>query len=286
MDVLSRWGVLGQMKMDGQLEPGWEHSVGLINDMFVMQGTPGATNTPNNKSSEPVLSSARSTPSSQLMDSFRDDNLRYNICQWLSLMTLPTGLSHDATERVKSAAREYFIEHDKLWRIRRRDDHAVLCVPRSEGLALMQCLHEELGHWSKDILTLEASKLYDWPGMSTDAVQAIKTCSRCQQFGPVFINFLLQPVFRVKPFDLIAMDYMHLPPGKGGFSKALVAVDYMTRWVWGFMIRGNPTSASSAKAVRSICEGYCPLKALLSDNASHFKGEEMRSVCEKFGISQ
>lgn len=48
------------------------------------------------------------------------------------------------------------------------------------------------------------------------------------------------------------------------------------------MIRGNPTSATSAKALRSISEGYFPPKALLSDNATHFRGPKMEQVCREF----
>lgn len=120
--------------------------------------------------------------------------------------------------------------------------------------------------------------------MWKDASEVVMECPRCRQFGPRLINFLLQPIYRTKPFDMVALDYLKLPLGKGGYREALVAVDYFTRWIWGFMLRKTGNSATTAECLRMICESYCPPRILLTDGGSHFKGRDVEVVCEEFGI--
>lgn len=229
MDALSRWGVLGQLRSDGILEPGWEKSVGLINDMFVLSSvlSQPISDPPSIRSQQPLqlplspvtLGAIDSPKIDELIKSFEEEPMQHNICLWLSSMTLPDDLSADAVEQIKSVVVEYFIDQGKLWRLRQHDDHAVRCVPKAEGLIIMQSLHRSHGHWARDILLLKAFKLYGWPGMKANATQVIKSCQYCQQFGPAFINFLLQPIFRSQPFDLLAGDYVFLPPGNTDFRK-------------------------------------------------------------------
>ncbi|KIM80641.1 hypothetical protein PILCRDRAFT_9457 [Piloderma croceum F 1598] len=75
-------------------------------------------------------------------------------------------------------------------------------------------------------------------------------CSHCKGFGPAKLNALLQPIRRVKPFDLTAGDYVSLPTGKGGFKT----LDYATP------------------------------RAFMSDGGSHFKNGTVNEFCNDNNI--
>jgi len=85
---------------------------------------------------------------------------------------------------------------------------------------------------------------------------------------------------------MIAADYLKLPPGIGGFKEALIMVNYMMRWTWGFMLKKDGSSTTTAKSLEYTCTCYAPPKALFTDNGPHFQGEELRAVCEDFNIDQ
>jgi transposase InsO family protein len=83
---------------------------------------------------------------------------------------------------------------------------------------------------------------------------------------------------------MIAADYLKLPRGIGGFSKALVFVDFFTQYIWGVILKRSGTGAFSANALRTICLQWQAPRRWLSDGGSHFKGPEMSTLLKDFNI--
>jgi transposase InsO family protein len=146
--------------------------------------------------------------------------------------------------------------------------------------------HVEGGHWGHDILVVTLRKRFDWPQLWQDAADIPSTCPWCQQFGPRLRNFLLQPITRLHPFQMFAVNYLKLPTRTGGYKEVLLFVDFMTRYAWGFMTKWAGTSGFSARSLRTIVEGFRAPKLLLSDNGTHFHGQEMDTVCKEFSIGR
>jgi hypothetical protein len=83
---------------------------------------------------------------------------------------------------------------------------------------------------------------------------------------------------------MIAADYLKLPRGIGGFSEALIFVDFFTCYVWGVILKQSGTGAFSANALQTICLQWQAPKRLLTDGGSHFRGPEMATLLRDFSI--
>ena len=75
---------------------------------------------------------------------------------------------------------------------------------------------------------------YFWPTMQVDALELVKKCDKCQQFG----NVQRLPTKRMTtitspwPFAQWGMDIVGpLPLGKGQVKFLLIAINYFTKWV-------------------------------------------------------
>ena len=269
-DSISRWAVLSDPMPDKPLNPGWEESEGLVNDLY--HCTPVCT----------LLLQPENNPAS-LTARFEDDP-RLPIVKWLTDITLHANMSGKERKDAITQARSYFIENGRLWRMRPGYSSKVECITHDEGYRIMRKYHEET-HWGRDLMLGELRPRYEWPNMSNDAATIPSKCLRCQAFGPQFINFLLKPIITVRPFDMIAADYLKLPPGEKRFSEVLLFIDYMTRFAWAFPLKRAGTSTSSAEALEFICRNFNPPSMFLTDNGPHFKGVELETVCSKYGIN-
>jgi Integrase zinc binding domain len=203
---------------------GWELRLGIINDLYSVHRTHLHLLVPDHATEK-------------LLSRFSNDTEMTAIIRWLLFLELAEDLTKRERDAIKKRADEYFIKNGKLWRLRKGAGHAVECLSREEGLATTLQKHEEIGHWAHDILTLELQRHYDWPSLQQDCTDVPSQCSSCQQFGPRLKNFLLQPIIRLRLFDMIAADYLKLPRGIGGFSDTLIFVDFFTCYVWGVILK-------------------------------------------------
>jgi transposase InsO family protein len=98
------------------------------------------------------------------------------------------------------------------------------------------------------------------------------------------MNALLQPIRRVRPFDLAASDYVSLPIGKGGFKTLGVYVDTCSNFIWVTKVKAAGTAKTTRTSLRRICLDYATPRALMTDGGSHFKNDEVEAFCDDNGI--
>jgi len=268
-DGISRWAILANPVPDKPLDPGWEEPEGIINDLYHCSTVCTLLLQPENN---PTSLTAR----------FEDDPHLPTIT-WLTDIASHTDMSEKERKDAITRSRSYFIDNGRLWRMRPGYSAKVECVTHEEGRRIMKKYHDET-HWGRDLMLSELRRHFEWPGMFNDATDIPSKCLRCQAFGPQFINFLLKPIISLRPFDMIACDYLKLPPGERKFSEVLLFIDYMTRFAWAFPQKKAGTSASSAEALSVICQNFSPPSMLLTDNGPHFRGHEMETVCAKHDI--
>ncbi len=106
-------------------------------------------------------------------------------------------------------------------------------------------------------------------------------CPRCKNFGPQFINSLLQPIKRWEPFDLISADYLSLPRGKGGYKTVLLVTDTFSTFVWAYKLKSAGTGKSMLTGLQDLCLHYRKPDAFMTDGGSHFNNEEVNKFCEE-----
>ena len=74
-----------------------------------------------------------------------------------------------------------------------------------------------------------------------------------------------------------------MPTGKGGYHTVGLYLDTFTQHVWGFKYKTAGTGKTTVKALEDIYGGFAPAEVFMSDGGKHFKNNEVRQCCEKWG---
>ena len=110
-------------------------------------------------------------------------------------------------------------------------------------------LHEKMGHVGPEkVIELSQQRFY-WPRMSADITNYIQKRCRCivtkkpnqSERAP------LVPITATYPFEMVAMDFLHLDKCKGGYEYVLVIVDHFTRFAQFYATKSKSSQAAAAK---------------------------------------
>jgi hypothetical protein len=190
-------------------------------------------------------------------------------------------------KRARHRAARYMIEEGKLWYVgggtRTRAVARRECVTKEEAVELARIEHEKGGHFHRDLIKMALLDRIHTPGLDQSIVQAIADCARCKNFGGTHLHALLQPITRRHPFELLVGDYLSMPPGKGGYHTVGLYLDTFTQHVWGFKFKTAGTGKTTVKSLEDIYGGFAPAEVFMSDGGKHFKNNEVRQCCEKWG---
>src|SRR6266481_5323884 len=114
--------------------------------------------------------------------------------------------------------------------------------------------------------------------MDQDSKEAITECTRCKNFGPQFINSLLQPIKWREPFDLLCADYLSLPKGKGGSKTVLLFTDMFSGFVWAYVLKTAGTGKTTLARLCDLCLRCCIPEVLMTDGRPNLDNEEVNSL--------
>ncbi|QRV99741.1 Retrovirus-related Pol polyprotein from transposon opus [Ceratobasidium sp. AG-Ba] len=252
------------------VDPGWESRKELVNDLYLLLPDAGAA---------------------ELLRRFEDDEYFSDIL--LHLLFGDDTDNPDSKEAEKERKRRahraegYFVEDGKLWLSagkHARDGSEVECIPFGEGQKLALSVHEAGGHFGRDMTVLALQHRYHWPRLRQHATEAVKTCSRCKNFGSRLLSALLRPITRARPFDLIVGDYVSLPEGHGGLKTVLVLVDVYSRYLFAFASRKPGTGKFTVEALEKISNLLLTPRSFMADGGKHFDCDEVRLWAESRGV--
>ncbi|RDX95499.1 Tf2-8, partial [Mucuna pruriens] len=177
-------------------------------------------------------------------------------------------------ERLQNDAKYYIWDDPYLWRLC-NDQVIHKCIPDTEINSILQFCHVALGgsHYGS---TQTARK----PTILKDAYQFVSTCEKCQKAGVAISRrheMPQQPILFCEVFDVWGIDFMEPFPVSNGYLYILLAIDYVSRWT------------NDAKVVVDFLKFniFCRfgvLKALISDQGSHFYNRAMSSLLHKYGV--
>ncbi|CAB3992586.1 Retrovirus-related Pol poly from transposon [Paramuricea clavata] len=117
-------------------------------------------------------------------------------------------------------------------------------------------LHEDIGHLGLErVLALARDRFY-WPYMRRDIEYFITRVSHCvKNKRPTLpTREPLHPIVTTSPFQLIAVDYVHLERSSGGYEYILVTVDHFTRYAQAYATKNK----SGAIAAEKIINDFVP----------------------------
>ena len=148
-------------------------------------------------------------------------------------------------------------------------------------------LHDDTGHLGKDkTLDLLGQRFY-WPGMTRDVESYINSCERCiKRKTPDPPHALLFPIFTTEPMELLAMDFLSIERGKGGYENILVVTDSFTKYAWAFPTRNQKATTVAKLLWEKVLMNYGFLQRLHSDQGKDFDSRLIKELCKVANIEK
>ena len=93
-----------------------------------------------------------------------------------------------------------------------------LVLPKKYHRLVFKELHEEMGHLGADRVSHLARQRFYWPHMQADVEHFVTKVCRCiKQRRPKFpMREPLKPIITTLPFEMVALDFVHLERSSGG----------------------------------------------------------------------
>ena len=162
-----------------------------------------------------------------------------------------------------------------------------LVLPASLHNATLRGLHDDVGHLGKDkTLDLVGQRFY-WPGMTRDVESYIKDCARCiKRKAPDPPRAPLVPILATEPMELLAMDFLSIEKGKGGFENVLVVTDSFTKFAWAFPTRNQKATTVARLLWEKVLVNYGFPQRLHSDQGKDFDSRLIKELCKVANIEK
>ena len=161
-----------------------------------------------------------------------------------------------------------------------------LLVPAALRTTLLQAVHDQWGHQGVGrTYALLKARCY-WPGMNRDIRQHIRSCFPCavaKRQTPA-VRPPLRHLLAFRPNERLAIDFLKLDRGRGGYEDVLVMTDSFTKFAQAVPCK-DQTAPVVAKALRDrwfACYGV-PVQ-LHADQGRNFESDLVREICALYGI--
>ena len=118
------------------------------------------------------------------------------------------------------------------------------------------------------------------PKLDQTITNALCQCPQCKNFGATHLHSLLDPITRCHPFELLIVDYLSLPKGKGGYHTVLLILDTFSQYVWGFKLKTHGTAKTTIDGLKWVKHGFRAPDTFMTDGGMHFNNGDVWAWCE------
>ena len=163
-----------------------------------------------------------------------------------------------------------------------------LLVPKSLQEKMLQMAHDQWGHQGINRTLAILQERCFWPGMCSDVRGHVKKCFVCiaSKTPTPALRTPRRHLLAFKPLELIAIDFLKLDKGQGGYEDVLVITDAFTKFAQAIPCK-NQTAIITARALIDgwIVHYGAPLR-IHSDQGRNFESSLVRELCKLYGIEK
>ena len=162
-----------------------------------------------------------------------------------------------------------------------------LVLPNSLKPPLLQGFHNVLGHLGRDKTLDLIRERFCWPRMEKDVNRHIASCNRCiKRKSPDPPRAPMVPILAREPMELLAIDFLSLEKGKGGFEHVLVVTNSFTRYSWAFPTHNQQASIVAKLLWEKILVNFSFPQQLHSGQGRDFESRIIKDLCKVVGIEK
>ena len=172
--------------------------------------------------------------------------------------------------------------------VRRSKGNEQIVLPKSMRKTIYQKLHVDMGHLGKDkVLHLAKQRVY-WPAMEEDIAKFINESCVClmQRKPSASKKAELQSIITSLPMELIAVDFVKLETGCGGYKYIMVIVDHFTRFAQAYPTKNKSGKTAAQRIYQDFLLRFGIPDRLMSDQGGEFQNKTISELNKIIGIEQ
>ena len=163
-----------------------------------------------------------------------------------------------------------------------------LLTPKRLQKWMVESVHDNWGHQGVNrTLSLLRTRCY-WPGIAGYVRDHVRNCFRCVASKPPIptVRTPMRHLLAFRPMERVAIDFLKLDRGRGGFEDVLIMTDAFTKYALAVPCK-DQTAPVVAKALRDhwISHYGIPLQ-LHSDQGRNFEGKLVGEICKLYGVQK
>ncbi len=147
-------------------------------------------------------------------------------------------------------------------------------------------LHEKMAHLGADRVLELARQRFFWPKMARDVKNYVRKKCRCiaDKQPNVPERAKMVPIETSYPFEVVAIDYIHLDRCKGGYEYVLVVTDLFTKFVQLYATKSKSSKAAASKIFHEFLLSYGYPKRIMHDKGGEWNSDLFKELHRLTGI--
>ena len=147
-------------------------------------------------------------------------------------------------------------------------------------------LHEKLAHLGSNRVLELARQRFFWPKMARDVKNYVQKKCRCiaDKTENRSERAKMRSIETSSPFEVVAIDFIHLDQCKGKFEYVLVVTDLFTKFVQMYATKKQNAPAAASKLFHEFILLYGFPKRIMHDQGGAFNGDLFKELHRLSGI--